>query len=135
MSSLERVPPTLEQFSKAVAKHFRESFGPLGDEGNGTLRLIVDLLATQQQHLNRLESVMEEVRQKLEGRLPELEKEWYTTKEAGQLTPFKEYTIRQACNKQRLPNDLFKKNHRTGKWWISREGINWLRENDLLSSQ
>jgi hypothetical protein len=51
--------------------------------------------------------------------------------EAAKLTKHQPYTIRQACNLGRIQDDWRKKDLRTGKWRIHRDGITWIQNHGL----
>ncbi len=58
------------------------------------------------------------------------DKDWYTVKEVKEITGLSEYTLRQACNTQRLSEDHCRKGE-DGKWRISHEGLTLLQNQGL----
>jgi excisionase family DNA binding protein len=60
-------------------------------------------------------------------------KEWYTVKEAAELTGFKEYTLRQCCNLGRIREEWRQKD-RGERWRIHRDAVEDIRNNGLPES-
>ncbi|MEZ6048766.1 MAG: helix-turn-helix domain-containing protein [Planctomycetaceae bacterium] len=84
-------------------------------------------------------SEMLELRRELNGLKKHLksylgEREWYSVKEAAEMTGKSEYTIREACNKKRFPEELFEKNPRNNQWRISNQGVLFIKENGFEPS-
>lgn len=73
-----------------------------------------------------------EVRRLLEAqRANELAQEWYTVPEAAELVGLRPYTLRQACNLGRIPEDWCRKDSRTGKWRVHRDAVISIRNHGL----